>query len=88
MLRIEVKTGLLPEDVINRAVKYFSSMGVKVKAQSPNEVYLEGGGGGVDVLATADKNITTVQFVSTEWDIQVKEFITTIKDKKAAKKAG
>jgi hypothetical protein len=84
MLRIEAKTGLLPEDVINRAVKYFGGLGLKVQTQSPTSVYLEGGGGGVQLSALADKNITTVEFVSTEWDFQVKEFIAAIKDKKAA----
>jgi hypothetical protein len=87
MLRIEVKTGLSSEDVISRAVKFFGGFGMKVKDQNSSAVTLEGGGGGIEMSACADKNITTVEFVSSEWDGIVKEFITTIKDKKPAKKA-
>lgn len=87
MLRIEVTTGLSQEDVISRAVKFFGSSGLKVKDQTPTAVSFEGVGGGVEIGTSADKNITTVEFVSSEWDGFVKEFISTIKDKKAAKKA-
>ena len=85
MLRIEVKTGLRPEDVINRAAKYFGGFGMQVKNQSPTGISFEGGGGGIELAACADEKITTVEFVSSEWDYQVKEFITTIKDKKPPK---
>jgi hypothetical protein len=88
MLRIEVQTGLSPEDVITRAVKFFGGFGMKIKDRSPTEVSLEGGGGGIEISANEEKNTTTVEFVSSEWDGFVKEFIATIQDKKAAKKAG
>ncbi len=86
MLRIQTTTGLSPEDVIKQAKNYFVPMGLKVKAESPTAVYMEGGGGGLDVEATVEKNKTTVDFVSTEWDKFVQEFIDTIYNKKAAKK--
>lgn len=85
MLRIETSTGLLPADVISQAVKYFTGLGLKVMTQGPASVYLEGGGGGVEIAAVPDRKITKVEFVTREWDNQVKEFIDTIQNKKALK---
>ncbi len=87
MLRIEVQTGFCQEDVISRAVKYFGGLGLKVTSQTAMAASFEGGGGGVDISTCADKNVTTVELVSSEWDSQVRDFLRTIKDKKPAKKA-
>ncbi len=85
MLRIEVETGLCQEDVISRAVKYFGGLGLKITNQSPAAATFEAASGSVNVSTCADKDKTTVEFVSNEWDSQVKEFIRTIKDKKPRK---
>lgn len=80
MLNIETKTKLKPEDVIKRAVDFFGPKGLRlrVKQQSGDCAYFEGGGGGVDVTACHDGRETSVDFTSTEWDNQVKEFIGTL----------
>jgi hypothetical protein len=81
MLRIETKTKLTPEDVINRAVKFFQGHQLKVLDQSPCSASFEGGGGGVNVTANNTNGVTVVEFVSTEWDIQVKDFIESLPKK-------
>lgn len=81
MLSIAAKTRLKPEEVIKRAVDFFGPKGykLKIKQQSPDCAFFEGGGGGVDVSACADGKRTSVEFTSNEWDYQVKEFIGTLK---------
>jgi hypothetical protein len=80
MLNIEAKTKMKPEEVIKRAVDYFGPKGLKlkVKQQSPDCAYFEGGGGGVDITVCREGKQTSVDFTSTEWDYQVKEFIGTL----------
>ncbi len=81
MLSMETKTKLKPEDVIKRAVEFFGPKGYKlaVKRESPDCAYFEGGGGGVEVTTCVKDKRTSVELVSNQWDIQVKEFIGTIK---------
>jgi hypothetical protein len=83
MLSIEAKSKLKPEEVIQRAVKFFgpSGYGLEVKSQDACCAEFEGGGGGVEISAepgAKDKG-STVSFETREWEIQVKEFIAHIK---------
>ncbi len=80
MLSMETKTKLKPEEVIKRAVDFFGPGGYKmaVKRESPDCVFFEGGGGGVEVTTCTEGKRTTVEFVSREWDNQVKEFMSTL----------
>ncbi len=80
MLRIATKTKLSPDDVVKKAVDYFGPNGyqLKVKDQTEGCVSFEGGGGGVEVTTCLEDEVTSVEFVSTEWDYQVKEFIGKI----------
>lgn len=77
MLKIAAKTKLSPEEAIKRAVEFFgpNGYGLQVKEQSPDCAYFEGGGGGVDVTACAEKKGSTVDLESREWDYQVRKFI-------------
>ena len=82
MLKIGTETKLKPEEVIERALKFFGpdgGYGLSVGEQTDDTVCFEGGGGGVEVVACAGEKGTSVDVVSREWDAQVKEFMTTIK---------
>lgn len=81
MLRIEVKTRLTPEDVMQRATKYFHAFKLKTLDQSPGCASFEGGGGGVNITVKAADGITTVELVSREWDSQVKNFTGTLPER-------
>lgn len=80
MLRIAAKTKLSPEEVIKRALAFFGAggYGLTVKEQTGDYVCLEGGGGLVEVTASAKRKGAEVEVVSQEWDYQAKEFIGSI----------
>lgn len=80
MLRIETKTKLSADDVVNKAVNYFGPNGYKLEVKDKSEgcVTFEGGGGKVEVTTCAVDEGTSVEFITTEWDYQVKEFIGKI----------
>ncbi len=80
MLRIATKTKLSPEDVIDKANEYFGPNGhqLEVTDKSADCIYFKGGGGIVEVTTCPEDDGTSVEFVSTEWDYQVKEFIGKI----------
>jgi hypothetical protein len=81
MLRIATKTKLTPEKVIGKAIDYFGLNGYKltITDKTATSVYFEGGGGLVEISVTMENGKTSVDFLSREWDFQVKEFIKTIR---------
>ena len=81
MLRIATKTKLTPEEVIKKALKFFGPEGYKLKItnQTDTSAAFEGSGGTVELSACNDEGKTTVDFLSREWDFQVKEFIRIIR---------
>jgi len=81
MLRIAIKTKLSPEDTIKRALAFFGPEGYKLKVVSSTATTaeFEGGGGGVEISACNEGGKTSVDFLSREWDFQVKEFIKAIR---------
>ena len=81
MLRIATKTKMTPENVIDKAVEFFGPEGYKLKISSKTKTTasFEGGGGSVEISACEDDSKTTVDFISREWDYQVKEFIKSIR---------
>ena len=81
MLRLNTRTKLSPEEVVKRAVEYFGpgGYGLKVKEQGDACAYFEGGGGGVEVTACVDKDSTSVDLETREWEFQVKDFARKIK---------
>jgi hypothetical protein len=81
MLRITTKTKLSPEEAIKKAIKFFGTDNYKLKitAQTNTSVSFEGGGGSIDVSVCEENGKTSVDFLSREWDYQVKEFIMLIR---------
>ena len=81
MLRISAKTKMNPQEAIKYAATFFGpeGYGLEVQEESPNRVYLIGGGGSVVITAITEVKETSVELVSREWDNQVKEFTKTIK---------
>ncbi len=80
MIKMSAETKLKPEEVVRRAVNFFGpgGYGLEVKEQTSDYVCLEGGGGVVEVTASAEAKGTSVELVSREWDYQVKEFLGDI----------
>jgi hypothetical protein len=80
MIRMTAKSKLKPDEIIKRAVNFFGpgGYGLGVKEQTSGYVCLEGGGGVVEVIASAEGKGASVELVSREWDYQVKEFLGNI----------
>jgi hypothetical protein len=80
MLKMSAKTKLEPSEVVRRAVAFFGpgGYGLEVKDGAAGYVCFEGGGGGVEVIASAEGKRASVELVSREWDYQVKEFLGKI----------
>lgn len=76
MLRMEAKTKLSPEQAVKKALEFFGpkGLGMNVKEETPTCVYLEGGGGEVQVTACEEGKVTKLELVSREWDNQLKKF--------------
>jgi hypothetical protein len=81
MLRIAAKTRWTPEEAINKVVKYFGPDGYKLNiiSQTDTSACFEGGGGSIEVKAGDEDGKTSLEFLSVEWDYQVKEFIRTMR---------
>ncbi|OGO07998.1 MAG: hypothetical protein A2Y92_03970 [Chloroflexi bacterium RBG_13_57_8] len=81
MLKMSTKSKLKPEEVIQRAVKYFGpgGYGLKVEGEGGCCAEFEGGGGGVRVSVAEEKKGSTVDVESREWDFQVREFLDKVK---------
>ncbi len=80
MMRIAKKTNLSPAEVVKTAAEFFvAGYGLKVKEQTPTCVYLEGGGGRVDVTTCAEAKGSEVEVVSQGWDYQAKEFLSKLR---------
>jgi hypothetical protein len=76
VLKLETKTKLSPEDVVKRAVEFFTSRyGLKVLEKDSACVSFEGGEGGVEITTSSQKKVTTVEVASNGWDEEIKEFI-------------
>ncbi len=79
-MRISAKTKLKPEEVVRRAMNFFGpgGQGLQVKDELPDYVCFEGGGGSIEVSASAQGQGASVEVASREWDYQAKEFLGTI----------
>ncbi len=80
-MRITTKTKLTSVEVIKRAIKFFGPDGYKLvlTGQTETSVAFEGGGGSVNITLCDDNGKTSADFLSREWDYQVKEFIRLIR---------
>jgi hypothetical protein len=81
MLNLNVRTKLKPEEVIKKALEFFGPGGyaLKLTSQSDTCIYFEGGGGEVEITTRTDKQGTSVDMETREWEYQVKEFADVIK---------
>ncbi|MFH1646300.1 MAG: hypothetical protein ABID71_01225 [Chloroflexota bacterium] len=81
MLSLATTSKLGPEEVIRRAVAYFGKggLGLEVKEQTEVSASFQGGGGGVGLTANREGKETSVELLSQEWDVQIKEFIRNIR---------
>jgi hypothetical protein len=79
MLRIGAQSKLSPQEMLERARKFFGeSLGLKLRESSEDGAAFEGGGGGVIVNVSPDGQGSAVDIESHEWDYQVKEFLRQI----------
>ncbi|MCF8107318.1 MAG: hypothetical protein K9K64_17710 [Desulfohalobiaceae bacterium] len=77
MLRIAKQTRFRPEEIIDRAVKYFGKGGENLEEAGRDAccVTFEGGGGYVRVMISDESGRRTVDVESREFDFQAKEFL-------------
>ena len=80
MARYGKESKLGPLQVLKKAVEFFGpdGVGLEVKAQGPTNVYFEGGGGHVFILARVSEKGSDVELETREWDYQVQQFMGEI----------
>jgi len=81
MLRIATQTKLTPKQVIAKAIGYFGPNGLKltITSQADTTASFEKDEGSVTVVATKEKNKTSVELTTREWESQVEKFIIMIR---------
>jgi hypothetical protein len=81
MLKLGRESKLKPEEAIKTAVAFFGpkGYGLEVKDEGSCCVTFEGGGGHVEVSATASKKGSSVDIESVEWDYQSRQFLDKLK---------
>lgn len=80
MLKLEVKTKLSPEEVMDRVKLSFGArgLGLDCKEENPQCLTFEGGGGYVNATACKEQGEIKVHLVTQEWDYHVKEFASKL----------
>ena len=80
MLKIARQTGLVPEEVIDRASKFFGKGGEGLKEKERNSccISFEGGGGYVSISIYDEEKHRTVEVESREFEYQAKRFLGTL----------
>ena len=81
MLNLHTDTKLTPKEVVESAVAFFGpeGIGLEVKERGENSAYFEGGGGGVEVVASVEGSGSAVDLETREWEYQTKDFARRIK---------
>ena len=76
MLNLEVKTKLTPEKVVKKMKSYFAEggQGLKLRDDTSQCLNFEGAGGYVTATLCPENHRTRVEFITQEWEHQVKEF--------------
>jgi len=78
LIRISKKTKSKSEEVMEKAVKYFSKeLGLKVTDRSRCCAYFEGSGGYVRITIT-ENGESDLEVESREWEYQAKEFLKRV----------
>jgi hypothetical protein len=80
MARYGVVTKLSPEEVINRAMRFFGDggLGLEAKEEGACCASFTGGGGHVRVTVASKQDLTDVDLETREWDYDVKRFMRRI----------
>jgi hypothetical protein len=75
MLKLDVRTKLKPEQVIEKALEFFGDgYGLEVTEHSDRCVSFRGGGGGVTVTVSPAAKRTLVDLEAREWDSVIRDF--------------
>jgi hypothetical protein len=80
MIHLEGKSRLGPEEVLDRAKKFFGKggQGLELTEENASCLTFTGGGGYVTATVCLEGEQTKVDLVSQEWEYQVKEFLSKI----------
>jgi len=80
MIRVAKQTSLSPEEIIERASKYFGKGGEELTETQRNPccISFEGVGGYVTVSVTDEDKHRTVDVESREFEYQAKQFLTRL----------
>jgi hypothetical protein len=77
MLKIAKQTGLVPEEVIDRASKFFGKGGEGLEEKERNQccISFEGGGGYVSISIDDEEKQRMVDVETREFEYQAKQFL-------------
>ena len=80
MIKLEAKTKLPPEKLMERLKGVFGKdgLGLKITDETPECLHFEGGGGIVNATICSEKDKTRLDLMTQEWDYQVKKFISEL----------
>ena len=80
MLKIAKQTGLVPEEIIDRASKFFGKggEGLEEKERNPCCISFEGVGGYVSILIDDEEKHRMVDIETREFEYQAKKFLETL----------
>jgi hypothetical protein len=81
MLRLECRSKLPPEEVIEELKRFFAEggLGLRLKEATPGCVTFEGGGGYITASLCQEASETRVDMVTQEWDYHVKQFVSRLR---------
>lgn len=80
MLRLECRTKKSPEQTLQKLKAFFGKggLGLDLREETPTCLTFEGGGGYVTATLCEEEGKTRVDFVTREWDHQVKDFASRL----------
>ena len=81
MLKLETKSKLTPEKIVDKLKGFFGEggLGLDLEEETSQCLTFQGGGGYVTVTLCQEEKKTRIEFVSQEWEIQVKKFTSELK---------
>ena len=80
MIKIAKQTGLAPEEVIDRASKFFGKKGegLEEKERNPCCISFEGAGGYVSISINEEEEKRIVDVETREFEYQAKQFLVKV----------
>ena len=81
MLKLETKSKLPPEKIVDKLKGFFGEggLGLDLEEETSKCLTFQGGGGYVTATLCQEEKKTRIEFVSQEWEIQVKKFTSELK---------